>query len=171
MYQQERSIYEFHNFQLDIGKGKLLRDSNPVSMQWKTFELLCTLVKSNGNLLTRDELMDKLWADTFVEENNLSQHIRLLRKVLGEGENGHTFIETIPRRGYRFLPEVRIVDVESKNGFKSHNGISDQIPSAAAASSESALESLTLVHPMTDSQISVNADDAKNAASIKPEIE
>ncbi len=81
---QKQEIYEFDAFQLDIGKGILLREGQPVSMQWKTFETLCVFVKSNGNLLTRDELMNALWADTFVEDNNLSQHIRALRKALGE---------------------------------------------------------------------------------------
>lgn len=110
MNQQEQGIYEFGNFQLNIGKGVLLREREPVSLQWKTFELLCVLVKSNGNLIATNELMDKLWADTFVEENNLRQHISALRKALGENGNGNVFIETVPRRGYRFLPEVRIVD-------------------------------------------------------------
>ena len=110
LLEQEQGIYEFGNFQLDIGKGILLREGQPVSMQWKTFELLCTLVKSSGNLITTNELMDELWADTFVEENNLRQHISALRKALGENGNGCKFIETVPRRGYRFLPEVRVVD-------------------------------------------------------------
>jgi hypothetical protein len=60
--------------------------------------------------LTRNELINKLWADTFVEDNYLSQHIRALRKALGDGENGSRFIETVPRRGYRFLPEVQVID-------------------------------------------------------------
>lgn len=107
MSQQEQGIYEFDDFQLDIGKGVLLRDCQPVSLQWKTFELLCVFVESKGNLLTRDELMNELWADTFVEENNLSQHIRALRKALGENRNGAKFIETVPRRGYRFVAEVK----------------------------------------------------------------
>ena len=65
-------------------------------------------VKSGGKLITRDELMNELWADTFVEDNNLSQHIRALRKALGEpSENGAVFIETVPRRGYRFVADVR----------------------------------------------------------------
>src|SRR5688500_19792241 len=115
MSQQKQETYEFGDFRLEISKGVLLRENKPVTLQWKTFELLCVLVKSEGNLITRDELMNKLWADTFVEENNLSQHIRLLRKVLGEGENGTTFIETVPRRGYRFLPEVQIVKKDRKS--------------------------------------------------------
>ncbi len=107
---KEQGIYEFDAFRLDVGEGVLLREGQPVSLQWKTFETLCALVKRSGHLVTRDELMDELWADTFVEENNLAQHIRALRKALGEGENGSLFIETVPRRGYRFLPEVRIVN-------------------------------------------------------------
>lgn len=110
MSEQIQGIYEFHNFQLDIGKGLLFRDEQPITLQWKTFELLCILVKSNGKLITRDELMNELWAETFVEDNNLSQHIRALRKALVDGENGSVFIETIPRCGYRFLPEVKIIE-------------------------------------------------------------
>ena len=110
MNQQEQCIYEFHNFQLDIGKGVLLREDQTITMQWKTFATLCVLVKSNGNLITTSELMDELWTDTFVEENNLRQHISALSKTLGENDNGNRFIETVPRRGYRFLPGVRIVD-------------------------------------------------------------
>jgi len=113
MSQQEQGIYEFGAFRLDVGEGVLLREGHPVSLQWKTFETLCVLVKRSGHLVTRDELMDELWHDTFVEENNLAQHIRALRKALGEGENGSVFIETVPRRGYRFLPEVRVVNNEN----------------------------------------------------------
>ena len=57
MSEKKQGIYEFHNFQLDVGKGILFRENQPVTLQWKTFELLCTLVKSNGNLVTRDELI------------------------------------------------------------------------------------------------------------------
>lgn len=106
MSERNQGIYAFHNFQLDIGKGILLRDGQPISMQLKTFELLCIFAKSNGNLLTRDELMNALWADTFVEDNNLSQHIRALRNALGENGNGAKFIETVTGRGYRFIVPV-----------------------------------------------------------------
>lgn len=90
MSQEKQSIYEFGDFQLDIGKCVLLHNGKSISMQLKTFELLCALVKSNENLLTTDELMNTLWADTFVEENNLRQHIRALRKILGEGDSRKT---------------------------------------------------------------------------------
>src|SRR5215203_4688252 len=107
MSEQKQGIYEFHNFQLDIGKGVLLRENQPIILQWKTFELLCVLVKSNGNLITRDELMNELWAETFVEENNLRQHISALRRALGENDSGEKFIETVARRGYRFVAKVK----------------------------------------------------------------
>ncbi len=117
---QNREIYEFQDFQLDIGKGVLLRNGQTVNLQWKTFELLCLLVRLNGNLITRDEAMDALWADTFVEENNLSQHVRALRKTLGEDEDGSVFIETVPRRGYRFLPSVRLANSVPKSISVAH---------------------------------------------------
>jgi predicted ATPase len=107
MTPRESDIYIFNEFRVDVGKGVLTRAGQPLSLQWKTFETLCHLVESEGRLVTREELMDKLWADTFVEDNNLSQHIRALRKVLGDGQNGDRYIETVPRRGYRFLPDVQ----------------------------------------------------------------
>ena len=159
MSQKEQGIYEFHQFQLDIGKGILLREGQPVSMQWKTFELLCALVKSNGNLITRDELMNELWADTFVEDNNLSQHIRALRKALGENGNGNAIIETIPRRGYRFLPEVRTVEVVNENKLELSNKTQSLIDAEAVLQTNS-FKSLAIAHPTVVSQIPLNENDA-----------
>jgi predicted ATPase/DNA-binding winged helix-turn-helix (wHTH) protein len=114
MHAPEQEIYEFDEFRLDIGKGVLLRGGKPVCLQWKTFETLCFLVRSGGRLVTPDEFIEALWTDTFVEENNLRQHISALRKLLGEKEKQAAFIETVPRRGYRFLPPVRVVDPKEK---------------------------------------------------------
>lgn len=110
---KEQEIYLFDTFQLDVGKGVLFRDELPVSLQWKAFEVLCVLVRSKGRLITRDEIIEEVWPDSFVEENNLSQHIRSIRKALGDGENGNKFIETVPRRGFRFLPEVTKLSAQS----------------------------------------------------------
>jgi WD40 repeat protein/DNA-binding winged helix-turn-helix (wHTH) protein len=104
-----KSIYSFADFELDLGKGVLLRDGEPISLQWKSLEVLCELISSGGDLITREELIERVWPDSFVEENNLSQHIRALRKALGDGENGNRFIETVPRKGFRFLPPVEEV--------------------------------------------------------------
>jgi DNA-binding winged helix-turn-helix (wHTH) protein len=118
---QEPQIYEFDEFRLNIGEGVLLREGNPVCLQRKTFETLCALVKSNGRLVATAELMEALWTDTFVEENNLRQHISALRKSLGEKEKQTLFIETVPRRGYRFLPPIRVVDSNETTIHPPHN--------------------------------------------------
>ena len=72
----------------------------------KVFDILLTLIESSGHVISKDDLMKKVWPDSFVEEGNLTQNISLLRKALGEGQNGHKFIETIARRGYRFVLPV-----------------------------------------------------------------
>ena len=91
-----QEIYEFGDFRLDIGKAVLTRTGSVVVLQRKSFELLCLLVRSGGNLLTRGELMDQLWGDTFVSDNNLSQQVRALRKALDDNGNGTKLIETVP---------------------------------------------------------------------------
>ena len=78
-----------------------------VTLPLKTCELLGVLVEHSGTVLTKDELIDSVWKDIFVEESNLSHHIAVLRKTLGKRENGETFIETIRSRGYRFTGDVR----------------------------------------------------------------
>ncbi len=106
----KNTVYEFADLRLDVGKELLMRAGCPIQLQGKSFELLSILVRSEGRLISRDELMELLWPGTFVEENNLSQHIRAIRKSLGDGENGTRFVETVPRRGIRFLPDVRVLD-------------------------------------------------------------
>ena len=99
-------LYEFGPFRLDATERLLLRDGEAVPLTPKAFELLLVLVGQPGHLLERDVLLKAVWPDTFVEENNLADNISRLRKALGEGENGQKFIETVPKRGYRFVAEV-----------------------------------------------------------------
>src|SRR5215475_5588531 len=107
MNQQPRHIYEFGPFRLDATEHLLLRDGEAVPLTPKAFDLLLALVERHGHLLEKDELLKKVWPDTFVEEANLSSNISQLRKALGDGENGHRYIETVPKRGYRFVASVR----------------------------------------------------------------
>lgn len=109
MSQQGKHIYEFGPFRLDVPKQLLLRESQPVHLKPKVFDLLVVLVQGDGQMLTKEELMQWLWADSFVEENNLAVSISALRKALGESHNEHLYIETIPRRGYRFVADVKKV--------------------------------------------------------------
>ncbi|HKX33307.1 MAG TPA: winged helix-turn-helix domain-containing protein, partial [Blastocatellia bacterium] len=90
----------------------LLHEGKPVSLTPKVFDLLLVLVKHQGRLLEKDELMRAVWPDTVVEEANLSANISILRKALGDGLNGQSLIETVPKRGYRFIAPVREEDRE-----------------------------------------------------------
>jgi WD40 repeat protein/DNA-binding winged helix-turn-helix (wHTH) protein len=109
----KHQVYEFGGFQLDPARQKLFRNGQPVSLTPKAFETLVFLVKNRDRTLLKDELMQAVWAGTFVEEGNLSQNIFLLRKALGDDRNGHSFIHTVPRRGYRFVAPVTETEAES----------------------------------------------------------
>lgn len=85
----------------------LLQHDQPVAIVPKVFELLCALVEQNGRLLDRETLLKRIWPDTFVEEGNLSKLIFLLRGALGQEGSSGPYIETVPKRGYRFIAEVR----------------------------------------------------------------
>jgi Tol biopolymer transport system component/DNA-binding winged helix-turn-helix (wHTH) protein len=106
MSHEPKHLYEFGPFRLDAGERRLLRDGKNVPLTPKAFDLLLALVEHHGRLLEKDELLKLVWPDTFVEEANLTYNISHIRKALGEGENGQKFIETVPKRGYRFVAEV-----------------------------------------------------------------
>ena len=107
MSRPAKHSYEFGPFQFDAGERLLRRGSDVVPLTPKANELLLVLIGSNGQLLTKEELMKRVWPDSFVEEANLSHNIYKLREALGEGRNGgEKYIETMPRRGYRFVAKV-----------------------------------------------------------------
>src|SRR2546427_12158128 len=108
MSEQVKQFYEFGRFRINSAQRLLLRDQEIVPLTPKVFDMLVTLVESSGEVVSKDFLMKKVWPDTFVEEGNLTQNISLLRKALGEGQNGHQYIETVARRGYRFVAPVRV---------------------------------------------------------------
>src|ERR1044071_10116123 len=101
MSQQMKELYEFGRFTLDPSEGRLLRDGEPVSLKPKVLETLLVLVENTGRTMDKEELMKRLWPDSFVEEANLTVNVSNLRKVLGGSSNGETYIETVPKRGYR----------------------------------------------------------------------
>jgi DNA-binding winged helix-turn-helix (wHTH) protein len=84
-----------------------LRDGSVIPLTAKVFDILLVLVQSGGQTLEKGELLQKLWPDTFVDEGNLSQNISVLRKALGDSTTDTRYIETIPRRGYRFIADIR----------------------------------------------------------------
>lgn len=100
-----RHVYEFGRFRVDANERRLLCDGKTVALPPKIFDTLLVLVENSGHLMSRDELMRAVWKDTFVEENNLTQYVSTLRKILDDTDE--KLIETIPRRGYRFADVVR----------------------------------------------------------------
>jgi DNA-binding winged helix-turn-helix (wHTH) protein/TolB-like protein len=106
MAQQIRRFYEFGGFSLDAANRLLLREGRVVPLKPKVVETLLVLVEHRGEVLDKESLIKTLWPDTFVEESNLTQNIYVLRKTLGETPGAPEFIETIPRRGYRFIAAV-----------------------------------------------------------------
>ena len=116
MAKEFKHLYEFGCFRLDPAEHLLLRDGEVVALTPKAFDLLLVLVNHQGHLLGKDELMRELWPDSFVEEGNLADNISRLRKALGESAGGQRFIETVPKRGYRFVAPVREVREEGGGG-------------------------------------------------------
>ncbi|HET6977992.1 MAG TPA: winged helix-turn-helix domain-containing protein [Pyrinomonadaceae bacterium] len=106
MGQQDNHSYEFGRFRLKPAERVLLRENEPVPLTPKVFDILVTLVEHGGQVVPKDDLMKRVWPNTFVEEGNLTQNISLLRKALGESPGGVQFIETVPRRGYRFVADT-----------------------------------------------------------------
>ena len=108
--------YEFGPFRLNPAEGLLLRAGRIVPLTPKAFDTLLLLVQNSGHVVSKERLFQILWPDSFVEENNLAVHIATLRKVLGENEDGSSYIENIPKRGYRFIAEVRETQADISDG-------------------------------------------------------
>lgn len=109
MSKQIAEFYEFGPFRLDKVEQFLLRGNEVVPLTPKLFQILLTLVENSGRLQPKEELMQIVWPDSHVEEGNLTRNISTLRKLLGEGSDENRYIETVPKRGYRFVAEVKRV--------------------------------------------------------------
>jgi len=107
MNSRRQQRYEFGPFRLDTSEHSLLRDGQVVPLEPKVFNLLRVLVQNDGRLLQKEELIKEVWPDSFVEEGNLNRNIAILRKALGEQSSGKPYIETVPKRGYRFVASVK----------------------------------------------------------------
>ncbi len=103
-------LYEFGPFQLDPPERLLLSDGQPVSLTPKAFDLLLALVDRSGHLVEKEELLKIVWPGAFVEEGNLAVTISQLRKALNDDRGQHRYIETVSKKGYRFVAEVKRLD-------------------------------------------------------------
>jgi len=124
MTASSKGFYEFGPFRIDMERYLLLRDGEPISLSPKVFETLLFLVQNRGRVGKKDEIINSVWPDTFVEESNLAQNVFLLRKALGEEKNEHRYIVTIPGVGYRFVAPVREFDSTNVTGETSNNRFS-----------------------------------------------
>ena len=115
MSDRAKKIFEFGPYRLDTSERVLLRDGQPVPLTLKAFEVLLLLVENSGHIVAKDDLMNRVWANSFVEEGNLKVTVSMLRKALDDNHNGNRYVETVPRRGYRFVAEVQEVTTERVN--------------------------------------------------------
>ncbi len=128
---EAKQVYEFGEFRLDSINKVLTRNGETVAITCKMFDTLFVLVENAGTLVEKDDLMRRVWHDRFVEENNLSFNIKMLRKALGDKAASPTFIETVPRRGFRFIAEIK--DVATDNGLSSAVTTPEEKPQRSAA--------------------------------------
>ena len=105
------ALYEFGPFTLEPEEERLLRGGSTVSLTPKAFDTLVCLVRRAGTLVDKDALMREVWPDAHVEDANITVNISTIRKALGEGVDGQRYIETIPKRGYRFIAPVVVTEV------------------------------------------------------------
>jgi Tol biopolymer transport system component/DNA-binding winged helix-turn-helix (wHTH) protein len=118
MSDELRCFYDFERFRLDPVRRRLLRDGEPVRLTPKAFDTLLILVESSGRTIEKDDLMERVWPDAVVEENNLNQNISALRRVLGDSRDESRYIATIPGFGYRFVAEVKRVVPEEEQAVR-----------------------------------------------------
>src|SRR5215831_12440477 len=116
MLLQDNHLYEFDPFLLDAGSRILLKDGVTVKLTPKAFETLLVLVQHGLQVVDKDQLLKEVWPDSFVEEGSLSRNIHELRKALGDDSSEPRYIETIPKRGYRFIAPTKKVPPQGGAG-------------------------------------------------------
>src|SRR5512147_1775650 len=101
-----REVFHFDDFTLDVQERRLLRGAEAVHLSPKAYDLLVALVRQRGRMVTKEELLRRIWPESFVEEGGLTVHVSALRKALGEDAHRPIYIETVARSGYRFIAAV-----------------------------------------------------------------
>lgn len=148
MTKPEIAAYEFGPFRLELTERQLLRDGQALLLTAKLFDILLLLVRESGKVVTKESLMNEIWPDSFVEENNLTVSISTLRKTLGESHRSHKYIETVTKRGYRFIARVREITEEERDEQASLNGHRSR--SEAARSETDKILSALAVMPLSN---------------------
>src|SRR5215471_6189189 len=100
-------IYQFNGVRVDLRAFQAFRGDGPLSMEPKAFEVLVFMIENRGRLVEKQEILDRVWPDTSVTENAMTRVIAQLRRVLGDDAKEARYIETVPRKGYRFIASVQ----------------------------------------------------------------
>ena len=141
MSRRVKQLYEFGPFCLDPAEHTLLRDGRPIPLRPKVFDILLVLVENRGHLVDKEQLMTSVWTEQFVEEGNINKNISMLRQALGESDSGFKFIETVPKRGYRFVADVREVNDNKDTDLANHSGATSRVVPAEENRSSDSQES------------------------------
>jgi Tol biopolymer transport system component/DNA-binding winged helix-turn-helix (wHTH) protein len=161
MSKSANKLYEFDVFRLDAAERVLWRNGEMLALPPKVFDTLLMLVENDGRVVSKSELMETIWADAFVEESNLSQNIYTLRRTMGIDEQGRQFIETVPRRGYRFAASVRalsaneVIPVNEEHPRETF--LENAATSLSSESPNSNPDSFSFSHTTSDSQANAKA--------------
>lgn len=150
---QTNLFYEFGPFRLLPAKRVLLRNGHLIPLPPKVFETLLVLVQRSGQIVDKEEFMRLVWSDAFVEESNLSQNVFMLRKILGKRPEGQPYIETVPKRGYRFISDVREVEGQPDSAVTEQQDGAPLTPGAEeAVASDKPINSLAVlpIHNASD---------------------
>ena len=105
---RDRVVYEFGDLGVDVGRMAVLRDGSAIPLEPKAFDVLVHLIEHRDRVVTKDELLDAIWAGTFVTPNVLTRAVAQIRKALGDESQDARYIETIAKRGYRFIAPVTV---------------------------------------------------------------
>ncbi|HEX8189062.1 MAG TPA: winged helix-turn-helix domain-containing protein [Pyrinomonadaceae bacterium] len=157
-----KRLYGFGPFLLDPAERVLTREGRPVPLTPKAFDLLLVLVENGGHLLGKRDLMEAVWPDSFVEEGNLTFTVSSLRKALGEDRKEPQYIETVPRSGYRFVADVRVLEA----GAPAENGVGPATNGARPRDDEPAAEA-----PAVAEEAPAVAEEAPAAVAAPPRAE
>ncbi len=145
MRDENNRFYGFGEFRVDARRRILLKNGETIPLTPRNFDLLLVMIENEGEILTHDDLLNKVWEGTFVEQANLKNAVSVLRKILGEGPGEGFYIRTIPRRGYSFVAPVHVIadqtdsdtivhkETEHKVFFNESRGVSEEQPSLTAA--------------------------------------
>jgi TolB-like protein/Tfp pilus assembly protein PilF len=156
---KEIQAYLFGPFRLDVVERQLLRDGRHVPLTSKVFDILLLLVQNSGRVVHKEELMQQIWPDIIVEENNLTVNMSALRKALGKRDSGPEYIETVPRRGYRFISVVEKVQDESDSLWDArHSSVAVEEKTSAREQVANSLAVLPLTNASSDPNLEYFSD-------------